>query len=486
MEQITPLAALRVFAPKIPLVVKSAFYHSLWLSPTSTKWDLRTELTIQIVRSFMGSSKPTPISKQQRLFKDPGIKGAIWISKVTLPPPQDALLDLLTTAIDASKTGPAQYDIPSLAPVEAEWTGYRAKAHSGQPRPDLSEAQHYAKLMSEVTSDVIMLYFHGGAYYLGDPSSHRATTSKLARLTGGRCFSVRYRLAPQHAFPAALLDALTAYLSLLYPPPDSLHAPVPASKIVFAGDSAGGGLCLALLQLLLQINRTSSTSQPLRFHNTDITLPLPIPAGVAVVSPWIDLTRSLPSITTNAQYDYLPPPLTSSAIARFPADDIWPTTPPRGDLYCNTSMLCHPLVSPLAAKDWKGACPVWMGVGEEMLVDECKVAATKIVKQGIPVQWDMWEAMPHCFALLFDSSGLPASVKCYERWAGFCKQVTGNAEGKLVSKGTWYEAKTNKETEMDIEALAPLREEEVEERMRAAMEARMEGTEGEAKLMPRL
>ena len=485
MEDLKPLTALRIFAPKVPLIAKSALYHSLWLSPTSAKWDLKTELTIQVLRSFLGSSKPLPISKQQRLFKDPGIKGPVWISKVTLPPPPHPLLDLLITAIESLKTGSEQYGIPLPAPVAAEWTGHRANARSDQPRPDLSEEQHYQRLMSEVTSDVTVLYLHGGAYYLGDPSGHRLFTSKLAHLTGGRCFSVRYRLAPQHAFPAALLDALTAYISLLYPPSDSPHTPVSPTSIVLAGDSAGGGLCFALLQLLLQINRITSALHSLHFHGTDVALPLPIPAGLAVISPWIDLTRCLPSITSNAHYDYLPPPLTADAIAHFPSDDVWPTKPPRGDLYCDTSMLCHPLVSPVAAKDWKGACPVWMGVGEEMLVDECKVVARRLAEQGIPVRWDMWEAMPHCFAMVFEKFGLPASVKCFDNWAEFCKQVTGARE-EVETKGTWYEAKTNKETDMKVEELILVGDGELERLMKAAREARREGTEGEAKLLPRL
>ena len=199
MEDLKPLTILRIFAPKVPLVVRSTL---AWLSSTSTKWDLRTELTIQILRSFLSSSKPMPISKQQRLFKDPGIKGPLWISKVTLPPPPEALLDLLVAVIDSMKTGSEQYDIAPPATVQAEWTGHRSNAHAEQARPDLSEAQHYERLMSEVSSDTTILYLHGGAYYLGDPSGHRTFTAKLASLTGGRCFSVRYRLSPQHAFPA--------------------------------------------------------------------------------------------------------------------------------------------------------------------------------------------------------------------------------------------------------------------------------------------
>ena len=486
MDQSSPLAAARMVLPRLPFFLKSAVYHSLWLSPTSTKWDLRTELTVTFLRSLMSGSKPTPISKQQRLtLRDPGIKGTMWISKVALPAPPDEedILSLLTAAIDALKdSGSEQYTIPSVAPVEAEWTGYRRGVPADRPRPDLSEAQHYEELMSEVTSKVTILYLHGGALFLCSPATHRPTTSKLAELTGGRCLSVRYRLSPQVAFPAALLDVLVAYLSLLYPPPGSLHAPVPASKIIVAGDSAGGTLSLALLQLLLQINRTSAPSQSIKFHDSIVSLPLPIPAGIAVSSPWCDLCRSLPSIIANAQYDYLPPPLTTSAIASFPADEIWPTDPPRGDIYCETSMMCHPLTSPLAASDWRGACPVWLGVGEEMLADEGAAVASKMAKQGVKVRWEMYESMPHCFELVLLT--LKATQIFYDNWATFCTTTT--AKEKIDTEGVLYEAKTCKMRKIKVEDLSPLTEEEILQGMKAAQEARREGTEGEAKMMPRL
>jgi len=228
----SPTALIRVLVPQVPLLLKTALWHSLWLSPTSTKWDLKTELTIRFISALLDSPTPTPVSKQQRLsIKDPGIKGNMWISKVTLPRPEENdLRDALVKAVEDMHEGGEKYTIPDISPVEAEWTGYRSDVHSNRRRPDLSEAQHYEKLMFEVSSPTTILYFHGGAYFLCDPSSHRSTTAKLAHLTRGRCFSVRYRLSPQAAFPAALLDALLAYLSLLYPPPGSLHEPVPFQR----------------------------------------------------------------------------------------------------------------------------------------------------------------------------------------------------------------------------------------------------------------
>ena len=478
----SPAALARLILPKVPLLVKTALWHTLWPSSTSAKWDLKTELIVKMLRALLDSPTPTPISKQQRnSLKDPGIKGKMWISKVTFPAPEEDVRNILVIAVEEMKSGVETYTVPGIAPVEAEWTGYRANVDSNRPRLDLSEKEHYERLMSEVKSDMTILYFHGGAFFLMDPASHRASTSHLAHLTVGRVLSVRYRLAPQHAFPSALLDALIAYLSLIYPPPNSYHTPVSASHIVFSGDSAGGGLCFALLQFLLQINR-SATAKSISFHGQIITLPLPLPAGCATHSPWLDVTRSMPSINANAEYDYLPAPLTREKASTFPTCEIWPTDPPRGDLYCDTSMLCHPLVSPLAAKDWTGSCPLFIAYGEEMLSDEIQHVAARAAQQGVPVVSEQWEAMPHCFALML--LGSPMSKRCFADWTYFCNVVAKGVEPS--TRGLWFEAKTQKETEVDVAALAPISDEEVRERMERARTARDLGVEGEAKVLPKL
>lgn len=126
----------------------------------------------------------------------------------------------------------------------------------------------------------VILYLHGGGYLMGAPETHAAMLAELARRTGQRAFLPRYRLAPEHPFPAAFEDALAAWNRLL-----ALgHVP---GQIVLGGDSAGGGLALALLAHLCRIG------QP--------------PAGTFAFSPWTDLTLTGASLRENALRDPLLP-----------------------------------------------------------------------------------------------------------------------------------------------------------------------------------
>jgi acetyl esterase/lipase len=467
----------------VPFILQSAASHILGFSPTASQRDLKTDVTVKLLQQILGG-KPSPIGKQQRYtLKDPGIKGPLWVSKVSFPKPEENDVRVaLAKAIDDLKEGNEKYTVPELVPLEAEWTGHRAGVDAKAPRLDLSEEQQYERMMQEVTSDVTVLYFHGGAYFMMDPATHRPFVLSLAKRTGGRCLNVRYRLSPQSAFPAALLDAFVAYLSLLAPPPGSYHKAVPAKNIVVSGDSAGGNLATSLLLLLLQLRRVSPDKTPtLPFHGQDVELTLP--AGLALSSPWMDMTRCMPSILSNHQYDYLPAPLTQEQSQKYPKDDVWPTNPPRGDIYCEVSMLCHPLVSPLAARNWKGSCPIWLDYGQEMLADEGMVVARRMAQQGVKVKWLQFEALPHCFSAIFE--GLKATQICIDSMADFMKDVV---QGKtLVTSGTHYAAKTCWEKRVDVTLLLPeVGDEEVGRRIEEAKDKRWTGEEGEAKSNPRL
>jgi len=119
----------------------------------------------------------------------------------------------------------------------------------------------------------VILYLHGGGYVACSAATHRPITAALARLAHRRVFSLDYRLAPEHPFPAALDDAVAAYRWLL-------RQGVDAGAVALAGDSAGGGLVLATL---------------LRARDEA----LPLPAAAVCFSPWTDLAGTGESLTTN-------------------------------------------------------------------------------------------------------------------------------------------------------------------------------------------
>ena len=125
----------------------------------------------------------------------------------------------------------------------------------------------------------VMMYVHGGAYFFGSVDEHRYQIQRHARKLGAKVFAPRYRLAPQFPFPCGLLDCLAAYLYLL-----SIHGP---TENVLAGDSAGGGMVLSMLVTLRDQK-------------------LPLPAGAVLLSPWVDLTHSFPSLSRTDELDYIP------------------------------------------------------------------------------------------------------------------------------------------------------------------------------------
>ena len=246
------LKILRVLLPKLPLILRVVVAHILNLSKTAPYLDLRSALIVSVLRSLLepDPSRSHSISSVQRLTtRDQGVKGRLWVSTYASPPPPDAgARDALGRALEALREHlePAAVTVPEYVPVEAEWTGYRAAASPDERPPVISEKEKYEEMMKECTAPTTVLYFHGGAMYLLDPSSHRPTTKKLAKITSGRCYSVRYRLAPKHAFPAAVLDAFVSYLTLLYPPPDAYHEPVRAEHIIISGDRYVGAILSTL------------------------------------------------------------------------------------------------------------------------------------------------------------------------------------------------------------------------------------------------
>ncbi|KAL6854632.1 alpha/beta hydrolase fold domain-containing protein [Trichoderma novae-zelandiae] len=445
------LRLLFLILSKLPLLTRVAILHALRLSEPARYVDLQSNLVVSFIRAALTPSTPRPISYAQNLTtRNTEVKGRIWISLYASPPPpetdiRDALLRVVESMRDPSVSGHS-VRVPDLTHVQAEWTGYRAAASKTEPLPSMSESAKYRAMMEECREPTTVLYFHGGAYYLCDPATHRPAVKRLAKLTGGRCYSVRYRLAPQHPFPTALLDALVSYFTLLYPPPDAYHEAVKPYHVVFAGDSAGGNLALALLQLILQLRRLDARIQ---WYGESRTVPLP--AGVSCVSPWLDITHSSPSWQGEDAhpFDYLPKPR-PDVMARIPPCDIWPANPPRKHIYVDDDLVAHPLATLIMSRSWQGSPPIWMCTGWELLAYEDKALAMKLFADGVPLIFEEYEAMPHVFALFLSSA--PSSRRCVESWAGFIRRSVQDPRS-IEASATSIKARTLEETSLTFDEL---------------------------------
>jgi acetyl esterase/lipase len=261
-----------------------------------------------------------------------------------------------------------------------------------------------------------------------------------------------HRLSPQHPFPAALIDALVAYLSLLYPTSACFHEASRPEDVVLVGDSAGANLSLSLLLLIQNIR--SRYGGRVRFH--DVEVEIPFPAGFASIGCQMDLTLSLyasppggylalipssPFTEDNKKFDFLlpTPPCLSD---KFPSCPLWPSQPPRGDIYCETSLLCHPLVSPVAAESFSSLPPMFFAYGEEYLGQEGRFVAQRAAEDGVMVEFHHYRRLFHVFPLMYPK--LPQSKHCLEEMARFCsacvhtphnlrvRSVTYPPEGNLI------------------------------------------------------
>ena len=207
-------------------------------------------------------------------------------------------------------------------------------------------------------ANTVLLYLHGGAYITGSCHTHRGLAGHLAQSAGLDCFLLDYRLAPEHPFPAAVEDAQAAYLAL--------HKQDPARTIVLAGDSAGGGLALALALRLRDAGHAA-------------------PGAMALLSPWTDLTLSLPTHQSKAAKDPFFPDSTTLSMA--------------AQLYAASSDLTQPLVSPHFAA-LHDLPPTLIHVGEhEALLGDAQALAAKLQAAGTSVQLQEFQGMWHVWQI---------------------------------------------------------------------------------------
>jgi len=225
-----------------------------------------------------------------------------------------------------------------------------------------------------------ILYLHGGGYVMGSIETHREMVSRLSRASGARGLVVDYRLAPEHPHPAALDDALAAYRWLL----EQGGEP---RRIVVAGDSAGGGLAVATLVAIRDAG-------------------LPLPAGGALLSPWVDLEGHGASMTSRAAEDPI--------VQREPLLAL-------ASLYLGGASPRTPLAAPLHA-DLRGLPPLLIQVGTaETLLDDASRLAEKARAAGVDVSYEPWEEMIHVWQLF--AAMLPEGQQAIERIGEWTRKV---------------------------------------------------------------
>ncbi|RCI10290.1 hypothetical protein L249_8553 [Ophiocordyceps polyrhachis-furcata BCC 54312] len=441
---------------QVPPAVRAAIAHVLGRSETAHHLDLISSISLAVLRTaFLPIPKRWfPISEHQRMsISDSGVRGKLWVATyAAVEPPESATRDALVAAIKSldGGGGAVQMPMPEYAPaIEAEWTGFRADARPDEPPPpDLSERAKFDALMRECHSPATVLYLHGGAACLMDPASHRPITQRLAELTGGRCYSLRYRLAPQHPFPAALLDALVSYLALLYPPPGAFHQPVRPEHVVFSGDSFGANLCLSLVQVILELRRLGRSK--IQWHGK--VRHLPLPAGVAAASPFIDFSLSSASFRSpvGPAFDYAPRQADLAHHILEPCA-AWPASPPRRYLYADDELISHALVSPITTASWHGSPPTYVYAGWELIADDARFFARHLAAQHVPVVFEQYQAMPHVFPLIFPA--VPSTRRCFEAWASFIRTVVDDPSA-VESSATFIPVKTLRGEALQLEDLS--------------------------------
>src|SRR6516164_4649953 len=204
----------------------------------------------------------------------------------------------------------------------------------------------------------VLLFFHGGGYCSGSIVSHRGMVTAVGRAAGVRTLAVAYRLAPEHPFPAAIEDARAAYGFLLD------HG-IAAPNIALGGDSAGGGLTLALMTSLRDAGK-------------------PLPGCAWLVSPWVDLRMSGASLAEKADVD----PLISK-----------PYLEELASAYLAGADAANPLVSPLNA-DLAGLPPLLVQVGSaETLLDDAVRIARRAGAADVRINLEIWPHMIHAWHL---------------------------------------------------------------------------------------
>lgn len=228
------------------------------------------------------------------------------------------------------------------------------------------------------SADKVILYCHGGGYFMCSAATHRPLTWRLAQQTGRCVLSINYRQAPEHRFPAWLEDAVGAYRYLL----DSGYAP---EKIVLGGDSAGGNLVLVTLQQLRNEG-------------------LPMPGAAFCISPWADFASEGASIESNNARDVM---FSNKGLRAL------------GLYHATGHDVRSPLLSPVNA-DFHGFPPLLLQASStEILRDDSRRVAAAARAAGVEVRLEEWHRLPHVFHLF--AQQVPEARRAIRHLAAFVR-----------------------------------------------------------------
>ncbi|KAF9245879.1 Alpha/Beta hydrolase protein [Melanogaster broomeanus] len=369
---------------KASSLARDIIIHHIW-GPRRRTWGIEMTVINSMMRDVSRHSALADITTVRMVM---GLAGLV-------PLPVDALVTPVTfhvrrrnlrgilAVLDAQETGGRE--------LSGEWvvgkklwqtlqSDYKSFNQSGSEDSSLEDSMTSDGFTPRKRHSRVILYIHGGAYYSSSAAAQRMISIPMSKYTDTRLFAIDYRLAPETCFPGPLHDVVYAYLRLT----EDLQ--VPPENIVVAGDSAGGGLCLALL-----------------FYLRDNGYNLP--GGAILFSPWVDLTLSCPSWDTNAAYDIVPTP--------GPTAHLHPVV-----MYLGNGLeeyLTHPYASPLFGK-FEGLPPLLIQCGEaEVLRDEIMLLSHKASLAGVHVQHETYEDAVHVFqAFPFLGSTNEAFVSCRE------------------------------------------------------------------------
>jgi acetyl esterase/lipase len=270
-----PLSTFGVVSAVTPSVIETYFSHFLNRAPLRQKPTAHISYHegLRLIREFLDYSAKHTVEDLQAFT-------AQWVPVPTWVRTQD--VEVSAQYLERS----ARLLQDQLGPNGIELVG--GKSWWQWRRPDAPCKAEWVEMKKDYNErkrsggkcDKAILYVHGGAYYFGSVDEHRYQIQRHARKLKAKVFAPRYRLAPQFPFPCGLQDCIAAYFQLL--------EDFEPNQILFAGDSAGGGMVLSMLVTLRDQGQ-------------------PLPAGTILLSPWVDLTHSFPSVAGDGAGDYIPP-----------------------------------------------------------------------------------------------------------------------------------------------------------------------------------